>query len=88
MQELQPEASHAGTERTDIKKECCHPTSNRKLFAVRILFSEEPIQTDENCEQLDHQLSTEILWNKPEDMTQRIHTRKNSTLTRGQNQIL
>lgn len=76
MQELQAEASHAGTERTDITKECCHPTSNSKLFTVRILFGEEPIETDENCEQLDHQLSTEILWNKPEDTTQRKNTDK------------
>lgn len=37
MQELQPEANHVGTERRDVKKECCHPTSNRKVFTGRIL---------------------------------------------------
>lgn len=36
---------------------------------MRIFFLEE-IDTDENCE-LDHQSSKEILWKKPEDMTER-----------------
>lgn len=43
---------------------------------VRILFYNEEIQKDENCEQTDHQLSREILWTKPEYMAQGKNTWK------------